>query len=106
MATESVRDAIQDGINAAYRNPEEYDKPHYGSWGTHPNATLELAEMKTFSIGRQTMDPNKGDKGFVRFVVRAVDGPAAKRMVDDMCADINEPFRDFRPERVPKSARN
>lgn len=105
MTTESVRDAIQDGISMAYKNPEEYDAPHYTSWGSHPNATLELAEMKTFSIGRQTMDPNKGDKGFIRFVVRAVNGPAARQMVDEMCAEINAPFRDFRPERAPKSAR-
>lgn len=94
MTTENVNEAIQDGINAAYKNPGEYGKPLFSGWAAHPNADMELAAKKTFSMGRQTLDPSLGDKGWMIFTVQAVNGPDAKAQIDDLVAEINLPFRE------------
>lgn len=99
MSTGNVHKAIAEGIDAGKARIEEFGisektkkKFPWKHWSEHPNKTMLLPDKKSWTIGRQTMDKRKGKKGYVIFTVDAVDGAEAKRMVEDMVAQINKPF--------------
>jgi hypothetical protein len=99
MAMQGIEKVIREGIANAKANPHDYGVEKFGGKAIatrkvqdHPNRTLQLPEMKTFTIGRQTMDKRKGKNGYIVFTMQAVDGPTARRLVDEEVERINEPF--------------
>jgi len=99
MATTNIHTDIRAGIANAKANPADFGvntftkKPHpHRTLSTHPNRNLRLPTMKTFTVERQTMDPSKGDNGFIRLTVQATTAAEAAAMADQSVAAINEPF--------------
>lgn len=99
MGMQGITKTIREGIANAKANPNDYGVEKFGgkaigtrSVSSHPNKDLLLPEMKTFTLGRQTMDRRKGTNGYIVFTMQAIDGPTAKRLVDEEVERINEPF--------------
>lgn len=61
----------------------------HGVSGVDGHPTMLLADLKLWTVTRQTMDPKKGDQGFVRFSVAAPTAAIAKLMVDQQVTRIN-----------------
>ncbi len=96
---ENVHRAIQEGLANAKADPNEWGTPVAPSLEAHPNSTLLLPDMKTFTVTRKVMDKSQGDDGLIRFNVRAVTGADAQREADKMVARINGPFRETNDRR-------
>jgi len=90
MATTTFEKDIAVGVRNAVANPVEFGQPI--RYKDHPNRKTEVAEMKGFTVTRQTMDPSKGVNGFVSLSIRATNAAEARIIADDTVAVINEPF--------------
>lgn len=90
MATTTFEKDIAVGIRNAVANPVEFGTPI--RLRDHPNRKTEVAEMKGFTVTRQTMDPSQGIDGFVSLSIRAVNAAEARLIADETVAVINEPF--------------
>ena len=67
----------------------------------HPNAGFEPAPLRTWVVSRMTMDPHRGDKGFVRLAVKAPTAAIAGTLADAWVSAINAPFCGRSPELIP-----
>jgi hypothetical protein len=96
---ENVQRAIAEGLANAKADPNEWGNPVAPSVLAHPNSTLLLPPMNTFTITRKVMDKSQGDDGLIRLNVRAVSGADAAAEADRMVARINAPFREQNDKR-------
>lgn len=101
----SIHDAIVEGLAESYHEKSETWTPHLTGKAAHeaakfhPNHNIQVADEKVWVANRLVADRTLGDRGHVRFAIKATTAAEAARVAGEFHDAINEFYGNKSPSK-------